>query len=263
MSIKSRTIKAVKDAATEYAKAAGKVAEINRNELLSTAGKIHEARQIDDQFQAYIEKASQEYSSFMIEAIKAVEQAEAMEQAKRYQDPGYNQALNSVIQQIPFAAGAVSTHDMKERLAMFENDSFAAGMIRKALEGADYEIGDIRKVMPPNTRGMASEILKAVSDQTRKYMDRAMDELRAETSKATTNYLPGHQFLHESYGVTIDSYLAYLDGLNEDATAFTSPDYENGEDGSLHPAAMARMATHDFLGSIADKYQQSGAEGEG
>ena len=100
MSIKSRTIKAVKDAATEYAKAAGKVAEINRNELLSTAGKIHEARQIDDQFQAYIEKASQEYSSFMIEAIKAVGQAEAMEQAKRYQDPGYNQALNSVIQQI-------------------------------------------------------------------------------------------------------------------------------------------------------------------
>ena len=263
MSIKSRTIKAVKDAATEYAKAAGKVAEINRNELLSTAGKIHEARQIDDQFQAYIEKASQEYSSFMIEAIKAVGQAEAMEQAKRYQDPGYNQALNSVIQQIPFAAGAVSTHDMKERLAMFENDSFAAGMIRKALEGAGYEIGDIRKVMPPNTRGMASEILKAVSDQTRKYMDRAMDELRAETSKATTNYHPGHQFLHESYGVTIDSYLAYLDGLNEDATAFTSPDYENGEDGSLHPAAMARMATHDFLGSIADKYQQSGAEGEG
>ncbi len=263
MSIKSRTIKAVKDAATEYAKAAGKVADINKNELLSTAGKFHEARQIDDQFQAYIEKASQEYSSFMIEAIKTVGQAEAKEQAKRYQDPGYNQALNSVIQQIPYTVGAVSTQDMKERLAMFENDSFAAGMIRKALEGAGYEIGDIRKVMPTNTRGMASEILKAVSDQTIHYMNRAMDELRAETAKAATTYPVGHQFLHEAYGVTVDSYIAYLDGLNEDVTAFTSPDYENGEDGSLHPAAMARMATHDFLGSITEKYQQSGAEGEG
>ena len=261
MSIKSRTIKAIKDAATEYAKAAGKVAEINKNEMLSAAGKFHEAHQIEELFTAYIENATQEYSSFMIEAIKAVGQAEATQQAERYQDPKYNQALDSIIKQIPYTADAVSTLDMKERLAMFENDSYAAAMIRKALEDAGYKKTDILKVMPPNTRGMASEILKAVSDQTKKYMDRAMDELRAETSKATTNYHPGHQFLHESYGVTIDSYLAYLDGLNEDATVFTSPDYENGEDGSLHPAAMARMATHDFLGSIADKYQQSGAEG--
>lgn len=261
MSIKSRTIKAVKDAATEYAKAAGKVAEINKNVMLSTAGKIHEALLIEEQFAAYIESSTKEYDALMIEAIKAVGQTEAMQQAKRYQDPGYNQALNSAIQQIPFTAGAVSTLDMKERLALFENDSFAAGMIRKALEDAGYKKSDIIEVMPPNTRGMASEILKAVSEQTRYYMVRAVEELRAETAAAASNYPVGHQFLHESYGVTIDSFIAYLDGLNEDATAFTSPDYDNGEDGSLHPAAMARMATHDFLGSIADKYQQSGAEG--
>lgn len=263
MSIKSRTIKAVKDAATEYAKAAGKVADINKNELLSTAGKFHEAQQIDDQFRAYIENATQEYESFMSEAMKAVGQAEATQQAKRYEDPGYNQALNSVIQQIPYTVGAVSKLDMKERLAMFENDSFAAGMIKKALTDAGYNLSDIQKVMPTNTRGMASEILKAVSDQTIHYMNRAMDELRAETATAATTYPVGHQFLHEAYGVAVDSYIAYLDGLNEDATAFIIPDYEKGEDGSLHPAAMARMATHDFLGSIADKYQQSGAEGEG
>lgn len=263
MSIKSRTIKAVKDAATEYAKAAGKVADINKNELLSTAGKFHEANHVEEQFNDYIVNATQEYDSFMDEAIKAVGLVEATQQAKRYQDPGYNQALNSVIQQIPYTVGAVSTLDMKERLALFENDSFAASMIKKALTDAGYNLSDIQKVMPPNTRGMASEILKAVSDQTKYYMLRALDELRAEIANVRINFPVGHQFLHEAYGVTVDSYIAYLDGLNEDATDFTSPDYEKREDGSLHPAAMARMATHDFLGSIADKYQQSGAEGEG
>lgn len=263
MSIKSRTIKAIKDAATEYAKAAGKVAEINKNEMLSAAGKFHEAHQIEELFTAYIENATQEYSSFMIEAIKAVGQTEATQQAERYKDPKYNQALDSIIKQIPYTADVVSTLDMKERLAMFENDSFAASMIKKALTDAGYNLSDIQKVMPPNTRGMASEILKAVSDQTKYYMLRALDELRAEIANVRINYPVGHQFLHEAYGVTVDSYIAYLDGLNEDATDFTSPDYEKREDGSLHPAAIVMMATNDFLGSIADKYQQSGAEGEG
>lgn len=263
MSIKSRTIKAIKDAATEYAKAAGKVAEINKNEMLSAAGKFHEAHQIEELFTAYIENATQEYSSFMIEAIKAVGQAEATQQAERYQDPKYNQALDSIIKQIPYTADAVSTLDMKERLAMFENDSYAAAMIRKALEDAGYKKTDILKVMPPNTRGMASEILKAVSDHTKYYMIRALDELRTETATAAVNYPAGHQFLHESFGMTIDSYIAYLDGLNEDATDFTSPDCEKGEDGSIHPAALAKMATIDFLGNIVDKYRpnESGNEG--
>lgn len=263
MSIKSRTIKAVKDAATEYAKAAGKVADINKNELLSTAGKFHEAQQIDDQFQAYIEKASQEYSSFMIEAIKAVGQAEATKQAERYKDPGYNQSLEAVIKQIPYTVGAVSLLDIRERLAMFEDDSYAAPMIRKALTDAGYNLSDIQKVMPPNTRGMAGEILKAVSDQTKYYMLRALDELRAEIANVSINFPVGHQFLHEAYGVTVDSYIAYLDGLNEDATDFTSPDYEKGEDGSLHPAAIAMMATQNFLENIVDKYKKSESGNEG
>ena len=263
MSIKSRTSKAVKDAATEYAKAAGKVADINRNGMLSKAGKIQEAHQNEEQFTEYINNATQEYGSFMDEAIKAVGLAEATQQAKRYQDPGYNQALNSVIQQIPYAAGAVSTLDMKERLAQFENDSFAAAMIKKALENAGYGIREIQEVMPPNTNGMASEILKAVSDQTKYYMLRALDELRAETPWATSKNTFGRQFLHEAYGVTSDSYIAYLDGLNEDATDFTSPDYEKGEDGSLHPAAIAMMATQNFLGNIVDKYKKSESGNEG
>ena len=152
---------------------------------------------------------------------------------------------------------------MKERLALFENDSYAAAMIRKALEDAGYKRTDIQKVMPPNTRGMASEILKAVSEQTRYYMIRALDELRVETPWATNNNTFGHQFLHESYGVTVDSYIAYLDGLNEDATDFTSPDYENGEDGSLHPAAIAMTATQNFLENIVDKYKKSESGNEG
>ena len=78
MSIKSRTIKAVKDAATEYAKAAGKVAEINKNAMLSTAGKIHEVLLIEEQFAAYIESSTKEYDALMLEAIKAVGQTEAM-----------------------------------------------------------------------------------------------------------------------------------------------------------------------------------------
>ena len=263
MSIKSRTIKAIKDAATEYATAAGKVAEINKNEMLSAAGKFHEASRVEEQFNDYIVNATQEYDSFMDEAIKAVGLVEATQQAKRYQDPGYNQALNSVIQQIPYTVGAVSTLDMKERLAQFENDSFAAAMIKKALENAGYGIREIQEVMPPNTNGMASEILKAVSDHTKYYMLRALDELRAEIGNANVNYPVGHQFLHESFGMTIDSYIAYLDGLNEDATDFTSPDYEKREDGSLNPAALAKMATIDFLGNIVDKYRpnESGNEG--
>ena len=263
MSIKSRTIKAIKDAATEYAKAAGKVADINRNGMLSEAGKIQEAHQNEEQFTEYINNATEEYVSFMDEAIKAVGLAEATQQAKRYQDPGYNQALNSVIQQIPYTFGAVSTLDMKERLAQFKNDSFAATMIKKSLENAGYGIREIQEVMPPNTKGMASEILKAVSDQTKYYMLRALDELREETPWATSKNTFGRQFLHEAYGVTVDSYIAYLDGLNEDATDFTSPDYEKGEDGSLHPAAIAMMATQNFLENIVDKYKKSESGNEG
>ncbi len=258
MSIKSKTIEIVKFTTEEYKKAADQIAAINEDTMLSTVGKYKKGKNVEEAFTQSIDSAIQGYSPMMREAASAAEEREARQQAEKINNAEYQMALSAALQQIPYTIGAVSDLEMRERLSMFENDSFAIKAISKTLQSAGYP-GQIDSILPIDKKGMAKEIILAVEDWTRHYVNTARTKLQTASGIVTMPRMDISRFKDEGFIFQIESYAAYLEGLSDDCTSFQFPDWEGT---GLHPAATAKMFTQDFLGGIVNKYFHGTGEGE-
>ena len=260
MSVKMMATVALHEGMKQYALAIEKLIGIKGNENLSFQGRISMADVVKADFFRFIDGMKESMSKEVASAIEAAAKREGSERIRRSMDAAYQTVLSNTLQQIPFMVNSVPKEILKEKLSVFANDSLAIGMLKTALEQNGFMAAQL--VLPGSTDGMAAELVSSVGSYTGFYLDQMKDSVLKNAN--AVNIAPSaivERPYDTSMAMTVESYVSYLEGLSDDGSSYSEPaSYKSATESNPNPAALAKMATSDSLGTIAANHSSGASE---
>lgn len=248
MSVKSTIIEAVKDVLNSYTVSIENLQKAYGDNRFTDYGKHKYTDEVLNALNTKIRENMRTVTDLTNSVSAIYVEREAAEAAKIANNADYQMLLASVMQQLPMILEC-SEPVIKARLEMFKNDPVAREMFIK--KNAPLS------VIPDFTLGRSSELLLALQSRVNTLFlatQRSLDELipsmmqEAKIKTMAVTLRPVKQEAGEDNIMSLNSFLAYLKGFNEDCTDFDAAKVDREK------AGYEIMFGRDFAGEIAKKY---------